>query len=201
MRDDTQDPSGSDSRANESLRLGIYLLQETDDSVREWGQSAKKVEDLWGTATEYLVTAEDGADLLLRDTRWDNGHRDVRVVERHDTPPPYDTVIGRLRISVDPVEDDLFMELRQARITRTGRAQAAVATLEELDEGSGTSVSRALRNLGAQLGTKEALLGRTDQTRERMCCRFPPSSVLVPPAAFVLTRIAPVGRGYRRRYS
>lgn len=95
------------------------------------------------------MTSDDGTDLLLHDTRWNNGHRDVRVAERNETPPPYDTVVGRLRISVDPIEEDLFMELRQARIKRNGRAQVADATWEELDEGAGTSVSRALRDLGA----------------------------------------------------
>jgi hypothetical protein len=190
-----------DGKPPRNILLGLYRLEPAGSTSRVRGQSAKKVDDLYGTATEYAVTAEDGTDLLLRDTRWDNGQRDVRAVERFGTPPPYDTVLGRLRISVDAIEDELFMELRQARLKSGGRAQVASATLEELDEGAGVSVRSALRNLGASVGTKELLLSRRDQTRDRLCCRFPESALFVPPAVFVLTRIAPVGRGYRWRYS
>jgi len=184
-------------RRGDVVPLGVYLLSATGRTRHEQGQSAKKVDDLLGAATEYRVTGPDGADLVLLDTRWNNRDRDVRVVERNQSPPRYDTVIGRLRISVEHYEEDLFMELRQARVGPDGRAQSRVATLQQLDEGAGTSVSGALRDLGARVGTKQDLLGRTDETRERICCRFPPTAELVPAAAFVLTRIAPVGRGYQ----
>lgn len=196
MTDGRRDP---EPEMDEPIALGPYRLSSKGTIRSVKGQSAKKVDDLYGTALEYRVTGDDGTDLLLHDTRWNNDHRDVRVVERNETPPPYDTVVGRLRISVDPIEEDLFMELRQARIKHDGRAQVVAASLEELDEGAGTSVSRALRDLGAQVGTKEVLLGRKDQTRNRMCCRFPPTAVLVPAAGLVLARVAPVGRGYRWR--
>lgn len=185
---------------DEPIVLGPYRLSATGTTLSIGpGQSAKKVDGLYGTAIEYLVIGDDGTDLLVHDTRWNNGHRDVRVAERNETPPPYDTVVGRLRIGVDPIEEDLFMELRQAQTKPNGRAQVVAASVEELDEGAGTSVSRALRALGAQVGTKEVLLGRKDQTRRRMCCRFPSTAELVPATALVLTRIAPVGRGYRWR--
>lgn len=184
----------------ELLVLGSFRLTVTGTTLSAGpGQSAKKVDGLYGTAVEYQVTGDDRTDLVIQDTRWENGQRDVRVAERNDTPPPYDTVVGRLRISVDPIEDDVFMELRQAQIKRNGRAQVAAASLEQLAAGAGVSVSQALRDLGAQVGTKEVLLGRKDQTRHRICCRFPPTAEMVPAAALVLTRIAPVGRGYRWR--
>ena len=87
------------------------------------------------------------------------------------------------------------MEPRQARIMADGRAQVAPATLEELDEGAGVSVSRALRSLDGRVGTNELLLGWKNQTRERLCCRFSEASLLVPPAVFVVTRIAPWAGG------
>lgn len=194
----TQIPTTNTLRSSCS---GSIALGQREPRFAYEGKAPRRSTDLWGTATEYTVTAEDGTDLLLQDTRWDNGQRDVRAVERHDTPPPYDTVVDRLRVSVDPIEGDVFMELRQARINAGGRAQVAPATFEEIDEGAGVSVLSVLRGLGGQVGTKQALLGRRDQTRDRLCCRFSESSLLVPAAVFVLTRIAPVGRGYRRGYS
>ena len=63
----------AESRRPELVALGAYRLGRTGTITRLRGQTAKKVNDLWGAATEYAVTAEDGTDLLLQDIRWDNG--------------------------------------------------------------------------------------------------------------------------------
>ena len=77
-----------------------------------------------------------------------------------------------------------------------GRAQRCRADFRQLDEGAGVSVAGVLRQLGAEVGTKEDLLGTRDRTHGYLCCRFSKEAKIVPPAVFVLTRIAPVGRSY-----
>ncbi|MGO9960905.1 MAG: hypothetical protein ACLP50_33840 [Solirubrobacteraceae bacterium] len=53
-----------------------------------------------GIGTLYDLTGPEGLHLTLRDTAWNKGERDVVACDRHESPARFDTLIERLRLTV-----------------------------------------------------------------------------------------------------
>ena len=82
------------------------------------------------------------------------------------------------------------------RITRSSpRTWSSVfkASLDELRLGAGLDIKAALESFGARaVGTKAEVFAATGTHQNYLCATFPPGAHLVPIAAYVLTRIAPL---------
>ncbi len=98
----------------DGVQLGIYQLLRTGTPTPFEAETAGGVQET-GVALAFSLLGTDGAHLAIHDTRWSNGERDVRVVQRHGTPELYDSVVGRLRLTVSPAGMELAVDLRQAR--------------------------------------------------------------------------------------
>lgn len=171
-----------------NLRLGpgghqVFLEGETTSGVKSAGQGML-----------YEVSGPENLRLTIRDVRWENGERDVVSCERHESPVRFDTLVERLRLAVLDREGP-YAELRQARLRPNGRAGLFDADRAQLARGAGLDVFDALLRLGATaVGTRAEVLGDRGRARERCGTRFEPEATLIAPAAYVLTRVAPILR-------
>jgi hypothetical protein len=149
------------------------------------------------TGRGRLYSVADGGEchLTVRDTVWANGDRDIVATERHDSPQRFDTLVERLRLPVVARGGAFYVELRHVRLKPNGRGNLFAPDEAELDAGAGMVVAEELRRHGAmRVDTREALLGDSGRTRQRLGALFPEEADLVPLVAYVCTRVAPVAR-------
>ena len=104
----------SQGSSPDGVQLGVYQLLRTDPPTPYEGETVAGVQDT-GMALPFSLIAPDSVHLTIHDIRWSNGERDVRVIRRHGTPELYDSVVGRLRLAVNPEGLELAIDLRQAR--------------------------------------------------------------------------------------
>lgn len=175
--------------------IGAFTLRSLSRTVEVHGETSSGVQST-GVGSHFEVLSSDGLCLTIRDTRWATGERDIVACERHDSPERYDTLVGRLRLSVLD-RGGLYVDLRQARLRLNGRAQLFNADLPYLSAGAGVDVEAVLTANGASaIGTREELLADSGSTRRRIAARVGHDGrEWAPVVAYVLTRIAPVGAG------
>jgi hypothetical protein len=94
----------------------------------------------------------------------------------------------------------LYAELRQALPKDSfSKHETLHPTTSEidLDQGAGLPVFEELRKAGAEVGTKQALLGDACKRAAYLCMRFSKENIWAPVIAYSATRILPVHLGYR----
>ena len=171
--------------------FGPLALRSLGRTIRVEGETTSGAEGT-GSAALYELTGPHGLRLTVRDARWLTGERDVVTCERHDSPPRFDTLVERLRLSVAD-HGESYVELRQARLRANGRAGLFVPDRGQLDAGAGCDVSATLLRHGASaVGTRAELLYDDGRHRDRYGVLFPDAAELVPVIAYALTRVAPV---------
>ena len=155
------------------------------------GQSARKTDNLQGTAELFSVTSSEWK-LTVAHTRWDNGDQDVRVHHRGTAPPRFDRFRSTRRLGLTPFGGRrYYVDLMQARMMgEDDHPSLRKADLSELSWRD-CDVRSVLTKMGAEVGTRELLLGDTSRNRTRYCATFPRSATDVAVVAYVVTRIAP----------
>jgi hypothetical protein len=175
--------------------VGAFSIADLKRTVTVEGETPEGFASV-GRGRLYEVSGPGGLRLTVRDTRWDNGERDVVASERHDSPQRFDTLVERLRLPVAQRGGDLYAELRHVRLKPNGRGNLFAPSEKELDGGAGVQVARELRRHGAlRVGTREDLLGDEGRTRGRLGMRVPHDAEVLPVIAYVLTRVGPVAEG------
>jgi hypothetical protein len=181
---------------NRTLHLGQLVVEETGELRSIRGETASRVQNQRGTGRIFNVEGAAGLNLEVADVTWTNGHRDVRVVSRRESPEIYDRLRERLRLGVHPYKDLLYVTLDQARIKEERWANTYKAGLGELAAGAGVDVKEQLLELGARLVVTRAVgLGDRSSHGGKVCAIFEESADLVPVAAHAMTRIAPIATG------
>ena len=147
-----------------------------------------------GSAAVYAVTGSGGLHLTVADVRWPDGARDVRAIDRHQSPPRFDRLLHGGRLAVDRHPPDLLrIDLRQLRMKDALWSNLKQATVPELSAGAGGSIVQLLRRFGAAaIGTRGELLGDGSTHRNKICATFPSAAEDVPIAAYVATRVGPL---------
>jgi hypothetical protein len=178
------------------VHAGTFSARLVEEDVRASGQDANKVETE-GRSRIFEVRGPDALRLLVRDTSWDTGARDLAVHDRCDAPPAFDRLASGSRLTVGEAPGGrALVELRQARLKGGNWSNLFKASLEELDAGARTDVVTALRDAGAvEVGTREDVLGDEGRRRSFVVATSPPTAQDVPVVAYVLTRIAPLHHG------
>jgi len=178
------------------------ILARSDDVCDFEGQSIRGVE-CCAEGLTYLLSTNYGWEMDLAYLHWQSGEREVRATCCNSREPRMHNMCNRLRVSVNEAEDDptrSWMELMQARLddrSNPDRPTKKKATAVELLEGAGgLHPSQVFRKLGASFGTRAEVLGDTSSRRDISCVAFPGGNLLVPPIAFVLTRVLPVWNRY-----
>lgn len=124
-------------------------------------------------------------ELTIADIKWDSGLREVRGWLRHDSPPPYDELVGRLGIEVLPsgrFRGMSVMDARGAAIpARGGPVSARSASAVALSNALGLEVVVALdRAVEATVGTRADLLRDDGSQGKRLCVVFDSESPVAP---------------------
>ena len=149
-----------------------------------------------GTGQDYLINFDGGQiSAIVRYNKWQNGERDITCLEASGDPK-LNTVIGRMRLSIDRQSPELdYVTLKTAIIKREPPAHANLhkRDLQFYKEIMETDLIAALSIFGnCKVDTKEVLLNSTGRNRTELCMLFPSRSEIQPVAAFVLTRIYPI---------
>ena len=66
----------------------------------------------------------------------------------------------------------------------------------DLDQGAGFSLFSELKKAGAEVGTKQELLGETGRRSQYLCASFAKDNLWVPIIIYTVTRILPIANGY-----
>jgi hypothetical protein len=183
----------------DTLTLGtLTIRQGVEESYQSYTVGRKKSV---GRIIPFHVT-NDKIDLRIGYAIFINGERDIRTLEVQKEFNTFGRLVHGLRLAIQPVPDnhrDLYAELRQALPKDTfDKHETLHPTTSEvdLDQGSGLSVSEELRKVGAQVGTKQNLLGETGKRGPYLCVRFPKDNLWPPVVTYVATRVLPISRGY-----
>ena len=186
------------------LTLGtLTIRQRAEESYQSYTVGRKKSV---GRIIPFHVT-NDKIDLRIGYAIFINGERDIRTLEVQKEFNTFGRLVHGLRLAIQPVPDnhrDLYAELRQALPKDNfDKHETLHPTTSEvdLDQGSGLSVFEELRKVGAQVGTKQNLLGETGKRGPYLCIRFPKDNLWVPVVAYVTTRVLPISRGYTGSFS
>lgn len=181
----------------DGIQLGDFEVRATGETRNLEGETATGARSR-GRAVVYRVTGPGGIGLDVSDVRWANGDRDVRVLGRHVSPQVFDRLRQGLRLGVHRHRQLLFVELGQARLKDEDWSNIFQADSQELAEGAGVDVRAVLLDLGAgRVDTREHGLSDRGHRRNWLCAVFGEADHLVPVAAYVLTRIAPLAHGVR----
>lgn len=133
-----------------------------------------------------------GLAISAADIAWDNGEREIRGWDRHDSDSSLDDVIGRLRIGVHKAERfkaQSVMELRPALPKDNAQANVVKTTAEGLSSMLGFDVSAAFDRVSeAMVGTRESLLKDVSARRGQLCVVFDSADHITPVLAWALTR-------------
>jgi hypothetical protein len=182
------------------LTLGGVVINSTAPAVRISGETfTAGVQE--GTAKAYSVGIPDGGILEVATTHWDSGDRDVRAITRLAGPTAYDRLLKGLRlgIGVGP-EGGYYCELGVTTHHSDKQPTVVRAVPEDLELMLGDDVGEMFADLGATAyGTREAIMGETNKRRFYLGVTYPDSAVDVPVAAYVLTRVLPLMKGFGRK--
>lgn len=182
-------------RGRAVVNVGDFEIKELSGSLSLSGATTKKVKAA-GRATTYLISGPQGTALTVADVLWDSGDRDIRTLDRHVSPQALDRLKQGLRLGIRRHHGRLQIDLAQARLKEGDWSNLYMASWEELDAGAGASVRDILSGLGAErFGNREGLIGDSSRRRNYLCVLFPEDRPLVPVAAYVLTRVAPIVHG------
>jgi hypothetical protein len=182
------------------LSFAGAIVSPTSASVRISGEtfSAGMQE---GSARAYSVSVPDGGLLEIATIYWDSGDRDVRTITRLAGPVAYDRLTKGLRLGVSTSPGTgFFCELGIATHHTDKQPTVVRALPEDLELMLGQDVGAMFASLGATAyGTREDIMGETNKRRFYLGVTFPDSAVDVPIAAYVLTRVLPIMKGFGRK--
>lgn len=151
-----------------------------------------------GRATAAEVRTPDGGVLEVGLTRWEHGDMDVRCFSRLAGPLMYDRLVKGARLGVHPKRPgDWDCELGILSHRAGGLPTVIKATWTDLDGVLGASARDLALIMGATAaGTKEDVLGDTGKRRGFLVMVSPEGEALPPLAAYVLTRVIPLMKGF-----
>lgn len=172
------------------LQMGEFLIRPTGERRPMTGETTRGIPT--SGVAEVFDVAGRGIHVEVGFVRWLNGEGDVQQLGRLAGAQPVDQLTGRHRMTINEEGDETWCEVEQAYIHDTGRVKRRMATLEELDAGAGISSKETLKPLGGTIGTRAQLLHHQGRRRNHLCVVFPRDDHIVPVAAFVMSRLAPV---------
>lgn len=173
----------------------IELEPEQPVRVRETLSGERDVE---ASALPASIRCPGGAVLRLRYVGAENGERWVDCTAAENAVPELERLVHGLRLGVRELDDELTIELGQARLDDDGWSNVKMATSHELDAGAGVDVRKELMSVGATaFGTRAEMEGVTHNRRNYLCVTFPPEKPEVAILAYVLTRVAPIVDGVK----
>ena len=147
------------------------------------------------TKAEIFANPNIQLDVELLITNY--GESWIHAVDAHDSPRFIHRLVHGLRPGIYDVpgeENQSFIELRQAQIVDDlDWPKVRKVSLEELNDGAEVSIAELFGLHGAlTVDTRENAYGETNNRRTDLCVTFHKKNTIIPLAAYVLTRVAPL---------
>lgn len=151
-----------------------------------------------GTAVAALVAAPDGAQLEIGLTTWDDGSADLRMFGRLGGPITYDRLASGVRMGVRLGGEERWCELRILEYgDPTAKPTMVKADWAEFDAMLGADTREWLTALPTvRVGTRQELFDETNKRRFELALACEGDDPLPLFAAYVLTRVLPVLKGF-----
>jgi hypothetical protein len=147
--------------------------------------------DFFGTDLKiaYCIPAVDNRD--IRGMKDLSTHTKVRILGG-----------GSRRLGMYPFDESkYYVVLKQVRPSKRGssvKPSLQIATIDQLQEGSGIDVRSELNSSGASdIDTKEALLNDDLKDGSILCVTFPKENKEIPIKAYIITRVFPLLNNYQ----
>lgn len=173
------------------VKLGEYKIEVGIGANQVEGQS---VSGVFGKGDAYFSRLTGPAmELILADTTWVTGERDIQAVRRNESDELFDQLINRLRISVNPTEKFPKLSLMEMRLATPhsdgSRATAKKFTQEEVTAVIGRDIFPLLSSIrGVIPGTRESLLKDDSRRRTELAVVFNSNDRIAPLVVWSLTR-------------
>jgi len=173
------------------IKLGEYSIEVGVGENQIEGQS---VSGVFGKGSSYFSRVKGpGMDLLIADTTWITGERDIQAVRRNDSDELFDQLINRLRISISTTERFPKLSLMEMRLavphSDGSRASAKKFTQEQVTAVIGKDIFPLLSSVrGVIPGTRESLLKDDGRRRTELGVVFNSTDRIAPVLVWTLTR-------------
>lgn len=174
--------------------VGDFNMQLMDTPVAFTGVPMAGGDEVAGEAAMALIRGPESVVLEAAVIRWPSGDAEVKGLQLMSGGAPFTRAESAGRLGIYASQDgSRWCELRMFVMDTAGWATMKRATLAELDELLGASLSQLLIESGAErVGTREEILADTGRRRAELAVVFSSDNVEVPLAAFVATRLVPL---------
>ncbi|HBZ35761.1 MAG TPA: hypothetical protein DEO33_05015 [Rikenellaceae bacterium] len=181
------------------ITLGtVTIRKRPEESFESYTISKKRS---IGKVIPFHVT-DDRIDIRLGYAIFVTGERDIRTLDIQQEFNTFDRLKHGLRLAIQPIPDNprkFYAELRQAYpkdIFDKHETLHPTTSEIDLDQGAGLSLFGELKKAGAEVGTKQELLGDTGKRSPYLCASFSKENLWVPIIIYIATRILPIANGY-----
>ena len=177
----------------------LTIRQRAEESFESYTTGRKKS---IGRIIPFHVT-DDKIDLRIGYAIFINGERDIRTLEVQKEFNTFGRLKHGLRLSILPIPNDshtFYIELKQAIPKNSFEKHETLHPTRselDLDTGAKLSVFTELLKVGAEVGTKQELIGDDKKTALNLCARFSKENMWAPIIAYTTTRILPISWGYK----
>ncbi|MGW7436224.1 hypothetical protein [Streptomyces sp. NPDC054849] len=151
-----------------------------------------------GTASDWTLSVRGRPELTVRDIRWQNGERDVRM-HLPDVLPEMPRALAKLhdrrRAGVHRTDAGRLWMTAWSVLPGAGDwpAWRRPTAIGELDALCGADRLQAVHEHGViEIGSKEALLQDAGRTRRQLCAVLDGGVEAAPAALYTVTRLVPV---------
>jgi hypothetical protein len=148
-----------------------------------------------GTRTDWRLSVDGRPDLVVGDTRWNSGEREVALIRPEQVPPlprPVSALLGKRRCKVDAHGDRLRMAVGVVKPDGVGWPRTTWPAMDTLLDICGRDYYEAVFDHGVtQIDTREVILGDDSNHRSRLCALLDPSDEVAPTALYVVTHVVP----------
>lgn len=156
-------------------------------------------EEQLGKVTKFRVTTTDQLDYVFGIIEWPSADPEVNFLDAVDGLSKYERLQSAGRMGVQTKFGDFWLvELTAMKINADkGRANLAGASLQKLDEFSGTDTKGLLKELGALgVATREDLVRDQSRNRNVLSLTCAEGNLEVIATAFVITRVLAIMMDY-----
>lgn len=171
------------------IKIGTFEIRVQEESEKVLDKPIGTTDEHVGTRFLALVTGPSEIQLELGLTLYKDFDGEVKTLDHGITPLPYSRLTHGCRMTVFREKEFNWSELRYAKLDDNLWSNLSMADINFLSKLLEISLGNTLKDYGATLvGTREEILGDTNNRRNQLCVTFPKENYELPFIAYTLTR-------------